>query len=306
MKLKNYCGVGPSKVFLAPGPFQTVLDFLEHRFPRGTRSGWESRIKSGRVFDEQGQTLSPNSPYQPGRYVYYYREVQENFTIPFREEIIFEDENILVADKPHFLPVAPVGPYIQETLLVRLRQRTGIEHLSAVHRLDLETAGLVLFTKHIKHRNLYASLFRNKQVQKIYLAIAAFTDRYTWPFQYQSRVVASEQFMQMQEVDGQMNATTEIQMIRQFGNHALYELKPSTGKKHQLRVHMNALGIPIYNDQIYPVLQEYIPPELRNYDNPLQLLAKSIAFIDPLTNHQQFMESKFQLNWSKDKIIDQS
>ena len=306
MKLKNFSGVGTSKVFLPPGPFLTLLDFLEQRFPKGTRSGWESRMLSGRVMDENGVVLMPDCPYQAGRYVYYYREVIENFSIPFEEELIYEDENILVADKPHFLPVTPVGPYIQETLLVRLRNKTGIEQLSAVHRLDLETSGLVLFTKKAEHRNLYASLFRNKQVYKSYIAIAPFTDRYTWPHEYTSRIESSSQFMKMQEVEGPMNSTTTIRMLDRYEGLALYELKPSTGKKHQLRVHMNALGIPICHDQIYPVMREYVPPEIRNYDNPLQLLAKKLEFTDPVTQQPKIFRSKRRLNWPNQDLIDQS
>ena len=304
--LQNLNGVGPSKVFLPEGPYLTVIDFLERRFPRGTRAGWEKRMLAGRVFNQEGQALRPDAPYLPRSIVYYYREVEENFVIPFQENIIYEDEYLLVADKPHYLPVTPVGPYIQETLLVRLRQRTGIDELSAVHRLDLETAGLVMFTKKTSTRNVYAQLFRNRLVDKTYLAVASYSDEHLWPIEYKSRIENSLQFMKMQDLEGDENAITQIDLIERGGDQALYQLKPLTGKKHQLRVHMNALGIPILHDQIYPSMKAYLAPQNRNYDKPMQLLAKSLAFTDPITGQDNYFESQLKLQWPHIDLIDQS
>jgi len=295
--LLNLNGVGPSKVFLPEGPYLLVLDFLEKKFPRGTRAGWENRMLAGRVFDDLGQPLTPDTPYLPKRMVYYYREAQENFVIPFQESIIYEDEFLLVADKPHFLPVTPVGPYIQETLLVRLRNLTGIDHLSAVHRLDLETAGLVIFTKQAQTRDLYASLFRKQMIQKTYLAVANFTDRFIWPHTYESRIDKSSRFMQMQEFQAVPNAVTTIKMLEHDNQHALYQLSPQTGKKHQLRLHMSSLGLPIRHDQIYPQMMSYTAPADRRYDHPLQLLAKELRFTDPITAKHHHFVSHRRLEW---------
>ena len=295
--LLNINGVGPSKVFLPEGPYLLVLDFLEKRFPRGTRVGWESRMLAGRVFDDLGRPIAPDTPYLPKRMVYYYREAQENFVIPFQESIIYQDEFLLVADKPHFLPVTPVGPYIQETLLVRLRNLTGIDHLSAVHRLDLETAGLVIFTKQAQTRDLYASLFRKQLIQKTYLAVANFTDRYIWPHTHQSQIDKGSRFMQMQEYQGTANAITTIKMLQHDNQYALYQLTPQTGKKHQLRLHMSSLGIPIRHDQIYPQMKSYTAPADRHYDHPLQLLAKDLRFTDPMTGKLHHFMSQQRLEW---------
>jgi tRNA pseudouridine32 synthase/23S rRNA pseudouridine746 synthase len=300
MKRKNLLhinGVGPSKVFLPEGPYLLVLDFLEKRFPRGTRAGWENRMLAGRVFDELGHPLTPDASYLPRRMVYYYREAQENFVIPFQESILYEDDYLLVADKPHFLPVTPVGPYIQETLLVRLRNLTGIDSLSAAHRLDLETAGLVIFTKQAQTRDLYASLFRKQVIQKTYLAVADYTDQITWPHIRQSRIEKGARFMQMQESEGVANALTTIQMIQHDERFALYQLRPQTGKKHQLRVHMSALGIPIRHDQIYPQMMSYTAPEHRLYETPLQLLAKELRFTDPVSQKNHHFVSQLRLDW---------
>ena len=290
-------GVGASKVFLPEGPYATILDFLEIRFPRGSRLGWQIRMQEGRVLNQFGQAVLPNTPYTPKQILYYYRELKSEAKIPFAESIIYEDEWIVVADKPHFLPVTPIGPYLQETLLVRLRKRLGVDHLSAVHRLDLETAGLVLFTKQSHTRDTYAALFRNRLVKKQYLAIAPYSSAYDWPITHFSRIIAAAQFMQMEEGDGPPNAVTNIQLLATIAPWSLYRLEPITGKKHQLRVHMNALGIPIRGDQIYPRLIDYVVPSQRNFNHPLQLLAKELRFKDPMTGQEHHFVSQMQLNW---------
>ncbi len=290
-------GVSPSRVYLPEGTYSTVLDFLELRFSRGTRLGWERRMLQGRVFDQRGIPIAPDSPYTPRCLIFYYRELQEESLIPFVEKVIYEDERIVVADKPHFLPVTPIGPYIQETLLVRLRNRLGLEHLSAVHRLDLETAGLVLFTKQVGLRNTYAALFREQVVKKIYQAIAPYQPSLSLPIMRSSRIERADRFMQMQEVLGQANAHTLIRILDQHKDMARYQLEPRTGKKHQLRLHMSALGVPIFNDRIYPVLQEYIEPSLRTYNHPLQLLAQELHFTDPITSQRQFFQSSYTLDF---------
>jgi tRNA pseudouridine32 synthase/23S rRNA pseudouridine746 synthase len=295
--LQSINGVTPSRVYLPDGPYDTILDFLEKRFPRGTRLGWERRMLSGKVFNQAGQPIRPCDPYLARTLVYYYREVQENFVIPFEEKIVFEDEFLLVSDKPHFLPVTPVGPYIQETLLVRLRNRTGIETLSCMHRLDLETAGLVMFTKKPETRDQYAGIFRQKKIQKTYQAIAPLSKTHSWPKLYQSRIEKAVQFMQMHELSGVANSSTMIELVDAHGDYGLYQLKPTTGKKHQLRLHMSNLGIPILYDQIYPQIAAYVPPDKRDYSKPLQLLAKSLEFVDPITNEIRFFESGLKLQW---------
>ncbi len=290
-------GVGASKVFLPEGPYATILDFLEIRFPRGSRQGWETRMREGRVLNQFGKPVWPNAPYTPKQILYYYRELKAEAKIPFVESVIYEDEWIVVADKPHFIPVTPIGPYLQETLLVRLRNRLQVDHLSAVHRLDLETAGLVLFTKQAHTRDTYAALFRNRQVKKEYLAIARSSNEYDWPITHFSRIEAAERFMQMQEVSGTPNSVTNISLVETIQTWALYSLEPITGKKHQLRVHMNALGLPIQGDQIYPQLADYVVPSQRDYQSPLQLCAKKLSFKDPITGKDHSFESKMSLNW---------
>jgi len=293
-------GISPSKVFLPQGgnAHATVLDFLVDKFPAIPSDEWASRFNDGLIFDADGLTLSVTSQYLAGTFVYYFRRVESEEQIPFKEAILYQDDHLLIADKPHFLPVTPGGHYLHETLLVRLKKSTGIEALSPIHRIDRETAGLVAFSKRPEDRNAYQALFREQSVLKRYEAIAPYradlSDRF--PIHYSSRIEESEVFIQMHEVSGEPNSDSLINVLETKGAWAKYSLKLGTGKKHQLRVHMSALGIPIKHDQIYPTLKPHVISD-KDFTQPLQLLAKELAFLDPITGlkHHFFSEQALHL-----------
>ena len=282
-------GVGPSCVGLPAGNWRSITDFLVERFPAITREVWLERMAHQLVMDEFGGLVTPERPYPGPMRIYYYRAVDVEARIPFEESVLYQDDHLVVADKPHFLPVTPSGHYLQETLLVRLKKRLGIDTLIPIHRIDRETAGLVLFSTQPDERNAYQALFRDHAVTKHYEAIAPWRQDLTWPITRKSRIVEDEPFFRQREVPGQPNSETHMDVIEKSGGSARYALSPVTGKKHQLRVHMNALGLPILNDRMYPPVAE-TPDD--DYRLPLQLLAKSIAFTDPVTGQARHFQSQ--------------
>ena len=282
-------GVGPSCVGLPAGNWRTITDFLVERFPAITREVWLERMAHQLVMDEFGGLVTPQRPYPGPMRIYYYRAVDMEARIPFEESVLFQDDHLVVADKPHFLPVTPSGHYLQETLLVRLKKRLGIDTLIPIHRIDRETAGLVLFSTQPDERNAYQAMFRDHAVTKHYEAIAPWRQDLTWPITRKSRIVEDEPFFRQREVPGQPNSETHMDVIEKNGGLARYALSPVTGKKHQLRVHMNALGLPILNDRMYPPVVD-TPDD--DYSLPLQLLAKSIAFADPVTGQARNFQSQ--------------
>lgn len=285
-------GVGPSCVGLPAGAWRTITDFLVDRFPAITRDVWLQRMANHLVVDEFGELVTPERPYPSHMRIYYYRAVNEELRIPFDEVVLHQDSHLVVADKPHFLPVTPSGHYLQETLLVRLKKRLGIDTLIPIHRIDRETAGLVMFSVQQGERNAYQALFRDHAVTKYYEAIAPWHHDLTLPLTRKSRIVEDQPFFRQHEVPGLPNSETHIDVIEISGSLARYALSPVTGKKHQLRVHMNALGLPILNDRMYPPVAN-TPDD--DYSLPLQLLAKSIAFDDPMTGQKRFFESQLIL-----------
>lgn len=285
-------GVGPSCVVTLPGPWANMLDFLTVRFPGVAAAVWMQRLQAGDVVDDEGQTIVAETAFEAGRRLYYYRAVEAEPHIPFEADVLWQDENLLVVDKPHFLPVVPSGKYLQETVLIRLKNELGLDALSPIHRIDRDTAGLVLFSKQVASRGPYQELFRTRQVDKTYECIAPWNAELAWPITRESRIAPSAHFMQQTEVEGIPNALTHIAPLEVLGSLARYSLKPVTGQRHQLRVHMAALGLPMVGDGIYPTLT---PEGSANYDEPLQLLAKSIAFTDPITGDIRRFESQKQL-----------
>jgi tRNA pseudouridine32 synthase/23S rRNA pseudouridine746 synthase len=285
-------GVAPSRQHLPPGHWRTVLEFLTERHPGVGEAAWLSRMERGEVLDDRGSRLSARSAYRAGACVFYYREPGPETSIPFEERVLHVDEHILVADKPHFLPVVPAGRFSRETLLARLKMRTGLEHLVPVHRIDRETAGLVLFSHDPATRGAYASLFQRREVEKVYEAHAPAPVGLDFPLTRRSRIVRGEPFFRMKEVEGEPNSETHIEVLEQTDDLTHYRLRPVTGRKHQLRLHLSALGAAIINDRLYP---EVLPSEPEDFSRPLKLLARSLSFHDPLNGRVRRFESSMRL-----------
>ena len=292
-------GVGASAVALPAGPWPTVLDFLAWRLPKVSPADWARRLAQGEVLDEQGQPVALDAPYRAGQRLWYWRTLPDEPVVPFDAPVLFRDEHLLVVDKPHFLAMTPKGRYARETLLARLQRQTGLDTLVPIHRLDRETAGVVVFSIRPQDRGAYQALFRERQVHKTYEAVAPWQPVLTFPVLRSSRLQPDEtRFMQVREVPGEANAHTRIDCLAHRGDRALYQLEPLTGQTHQLRVHMNALGLPLQGDRIYPVLQpEPAPDDPPDYSAPLQLLARRLRFTDPVTGEARCFESCRRLDF---------
>jgi tRNA pseudouridine32 synthase / 23S rRNA pseudouridine746 synthase len=289
-------GVGPSCVALPEGPWVTIAEFLAQRFSTVSPAAWAARIGAGEVLDEHGIHVTLARRYQPNVRVYYYRSLANEPRVPFDEVVLFQDARIVVADKPHFLPVTPSGSHLQETLLVRLKRRLGIDTLAPVHRIDRETAGLVLFSVEPSTRGRYQRVFAERNVKKTYECIAPWRDDFGLPLTHRSRLIDDTHFMRMREAPGEANAETHVELLERSGALARYRLSPRTGRRHQLRAHCAALGIPIVGDLIYPTLQ---PTNSDDHALPLQLLAKQLAFTDPVTGEERHFRSGLHLlPWS--------
>ncbi|XID75921.1 pseudouridine synthase [Alkanindiges sp. WGS2144] len=293
-------GVSPSTVHLpfnhSPRtglPWSTIFEFLVEHFDQISSDIWQQRMIEHKVLDRSGQPVHQHTPYQPHTKIYYYRELPQEAIVPFQEKILFQNEHLLVVDKPHFLTVSPTGRYVKQTLLVRLKQQLGNEDISPIHRLDRETAGVMLFSLQAETRSLYQNLFQQRQVDKVYEAIAPYRPDLMLPLCYESRLIKGEPFFTMQESHGEPNSFTRIELLQIKNKLARYQLTPITGKQHQLRVHMAALGIPILNDSFYPMVQS----RYDDFSRPLQLLAKSIAFIDPVTQYSVCYTSEQHLSF---------
>lgn len=252
---------------------------------------------NGKVHWEGGEAISETTPFAANARVFYYREVPDEPEIPFQELIIHQDDELLVACKPHFLPVTPAGIYVQQCLLNRLREKTGIDSLTPIHRIDRDTAGLVMFSINPETRGAYQRMFAEGTVKKTYQAVAACGDMAErgkhWLIE--NRMEKAEQWFRMTITGGEINARSTVTCLDVKKGRALFELSPLTGKTHQLRVHMNSIGFPLENDRLYP---EALPKTDDDFEKPLQLLAREVEFTDPVTGGQRHFQTTRSLNWS--------
>ncbi len=281
-----------STVHLPQGDWTTVLDALCARFATVTRVQWLDRMARGRVLDGEGAVITPATSYRVGLRIHYFREVVDERDIPFHETVLHVDEHLVVADKPHFLPVMPAGEFVEQTLLRRLMRQLDNPALVPLHRIDRLTAGLVMFSANQSTRGAYQALFRTRRITKCYEAWAPPLPDLAFPCVRRSRIVPGEPFFRMHEEPGEPNSETRIELIERVGDRWRYALQPVTGRKHQLRVHMAALGAPIAGDTLYPTLVDKADDD---HQHPLQLLAQSLRFIDPLSGEPRRFDSRLSL-----------
>ena len=313
-------GVGPSTVGVPANTSLSAIEFLASKFSAVSLEEWQLRFDAKEILNSEGRVMLQHDSLKQESHIYYYRSVRNEPALPFKAQVIFQDQHLVVADKPHFMPVTPGGRYVQQSLLVQLKQQLNLPELSPIHRIDRETAGLVVFSVRAQDRNAYQELFRLKQIEKTYEAIAGAPETSPlnpqFPLVHRSRMVEDAQFFRMREVTaGESavaaadNSETWINCIERIAASnfsapsnpnskmlfARYLLKPLTGQHHQLRVHMNALGLPILGDQFYPFVKRSATED-EDFTEPLQLLAKTISFLDPLNEAKREFTSQFQLN----------
>jgi len=274
-------------------PYPTVFQFLCRCFPKISNDLWKVRLDEGLVFYDDGIIAKANDLCKPSQRIWYYREIDKETPIPFEEKILYVNDHILIADKPHFLPVIPAGRFVNETLLNRLKQKTGLVDLTPVNRIDRETAGLVLFSTNRKTAPLYYDLFKTGSVQKVYRALSpAISGSSLIQMNIENRLVSGEPWFLMKVESGIPNARSTLTIENISNGICSFSVVPHTGKKHQIRIHMASVGYPILNDRYYPVLA---PQGDDDYVNPLKLLSEQLRFIDPITKESLEFRSGFSL-----------
>ncbi|WP_327436217.1 pseudouridine synthase [Streptomyces sp. NBC_01201] len=296
--LPQRAGVDPVRVRLPADPagaWPTVRDHLLDRFAGAIGTvRVDAMLAEGRFVGADGCTVRPDEPYTAGRHLWFHRDFAPEEPVPFPVGIVHRDERLVVADKPHFLATTPRGRHITETLVARLRDTLGLPGLQPAHRLDRLTAGLVLCVVRAGDRGAYQTLFRDRLVRKEYEGVAAYDPELVLPRTVRSRIVKERGVIAAREEPGTVNSESRIELLEHRGALGRYRLLPATGRTHQLRVHMNALGLPLVDDPVYPVVEP--DPEREDFGRPLQLLAKVLEFTDPVTGVPRRFESGLRLS----------
>ena len=271
-----------------------MRDHLVDRLPRVDPARIDAMLAERRIVNADGP-LAPDAPYAPDSYIWFHRDLPDEQPVPFEIDVLHRDERLLVVDKPHFLATIPRGQHILQTALVRLRNDLALPALSPAHRLDRVTAGLLMFVVQPEHRGAYQTLFRDRRVHKTYEAIAPHDPQLTLPRTVCSRIVKERGVICARSVPGPPNAETLIELLEHRSGLGRYRLTPTTGRTHQLRLHMSELGVPILGDDFYPELRAR---PLADFRRPLQLLAATLEFTDPVDgNTRRFRTRRHLQAW---------
>jgi tRNA pseudouridine32 synthase/23S rRNA pseudouridine746 synthase len=281
------------------GSWCTVGQFLRERTRQAP--GVQQRLGAGEVLFGDGTVVTADTPYRPGEWVYLYRDLPDEAEIPGELTVLHRDSDIVVVDKPPFLATMPRGGHVAQTVVVRLRRELGLADLAPAHRLDRLTAGVLLLTVRPEVRGVYQQLFARREVAKTYLALAPIRPDLVLPTVIRSRLVKHRGVLQAQDVQGEPNSETRVELMETVGPGRIsagpglvgrYRLTPQTGRTHQLRVHMAGLGIPILGDPLYPQVRENVGDD---FCHPLQLLAHRLEFTDPITGRPRSFTSVREL-----------
>jgi tRNA pseudouridine32 synthase/23S rRNA pseudouridine746 synthase len=268
----------PDRDPAAPAPWVTIADWLRHKFPEHVDV--DGMLAGERFVYSDGAVVGADDGYRANTFVWFHRDLREEVPVPGALEVLHRDDRLVVVDKPPFLSTIPRGQHVLQSVVVRLREELGLPELSPVHRLDRITSGVLMLSTERRWRGPYQSMFEHGTVTKTYRALAPWRADLELPVTVRNHIRKVRGAWQAQVVEGApVNAETLVELDQRLGEHAVYRLSPRTGRTHQLRLHLNGLGIPIVNDPLYPVVLE---TSVDDFTRPLQLLASEVAFTDPV------------------------
>ena len=224
-------------------------------------------------------------------------------------DIVYEDDDIMVINKPSGLTVHPGSGNYTNTLVNGLMYYTqnlsdigGEERPGIVHRIDKDTSGLLLIAKNNKAHNILADDFKNKRVKRKYIALinGVFPHNTATIDAPIGRDKNNRQKMTVTEENAK-NAVTHLTVLKRYKKHTLISLLLDTGRTHQIRVHMEYIGYPIYNDPVYS----------KNQANEFGqfLHSAEMTLIHPIKKEEMHFEAPLPYNFKEyinelDKEID--
>lgn len=251
-------GCDPTSIILtfpvAPEHAGQRLDqFIQHRIPRLSRTRAQQVVRAC-AYRGDGTRRRASERVRAGETVVLVRPAFEEPNVPLHFDVLYEDEAVLAVDKPAGLPVHPSASYHKSTLTYLLRQRFGDDAPQIAHRLDRETSGLLLCGRTRSAERDLKIDFENRRVRKRYLAIvrgAMPDDEGNIDLPMDRAREGLHLLMEVTPKGEGYPAVTRYRVVARRDDATLVSLSPESGRQHQLRVHLSAIGFPIIGDKLY-------------------------------------------------------
>jgi 23S rRNA pseudouridine1911/1915/1917 synthase len=228
--------------------------FIMLRIPRLSRTRAQ-RIIRACAFRADGTRRRPAELVRAFEVVLLVRERFEEPEVPLDFDVLLDDDAVLAVDKPPGLPMHPSATYHKHTLTYQLRERYAGEDgrgPQIAHRLDRETSGIVLCGKTRDSERALKQSFEAHRVQKTYLAIVrGEIEEDTRHITLAMKPVSEGLHVMVELREDGLPAETDLRVLARANGHSMVELFPRTGRQHQLRVHLAAIGHSIIGDKLY-------------------------------------------------------
>ncbi len=247
------------------GVGQVVLEYYSQRYRHSSPEEWRRRILVGQVLVD-GQGVSPDAPLRLGQWLTYHRPPWDEPDVPLDLTVLYEDADLVVVAKPSGLPVLPGGGFLAHTLLGQLQRRYDADPHPPVpiHRLGRGTSGLLLLARSPLARSDLTRQMRDRQIQKIYRALVGVSSEQDLADQFTiTQPIGKCQHPLLGHVYGAVDhdthpsecltAHSQGRVLHRSADQTLVEVTIQTGRPHQIRIHLAAIGYPLVGDPLYRV-----------------------------------------------------
>jgi 23S rRNA pseudouridine1911/1915/1917 synthase len=236
------------------GAGQTLLDYYCQNYQHSSREEWQDRILAGQILINQ-QTANPETILKKGQQLTYQRSPWEEPDVPLDFATLYEDADLMIIAKPSGLPVLPGGGFLQNTLLYQLQQRYPQEMPVPIHRLGRGTSGLMLIARSSLAKSKLSQQMRDHQIRKIYRALIG-------PSELPTEFTINQAIGKIPHpIFGYLYGATptgkfaqsDCRVLEKNSTKTLLEITILTGRPHQIRIHLAAIGYPLLGDPLYDV-----------------------------------------------------